>query len=76
MKYLLLCLLLGAGGAVYAEPEDSITVVISPDESIEFIRYVKEPDSTRKLSYSYADVLTEAVEITIFDEANNLIVVK
>lgn len=27
-------------------PEDSITIAISPDESIEFIRYVKEPDST------------------------------
>lgn len=36
----------------------------------------QDENSFERVSYSYADVLTEAVEITIFDEANNLIVVK
>ena len=30
----------------YTEPDDSITIAISPDESIELIRYVEEADST------------------------------
>jgi len=36
----------------------------------------QDENSFERVSYSYADILTEAVEITIFDEANNLIVVK
>ena len=36
----------------------------------------QDENSFERVSYSYADILTEAVEITIVDEANNLIVVK
>ncbi|OZS78913.1 ABC transporter permease [Tetzosporium hominis] len=36
----------------------------------------QEENSFERVSYSYADVLTEAVEISIYDDANNLVAVK
>lgn len=51
MKYLLLCLLLGAGGAVYAEPEDSITVVVSAEDSDQLVLLVDVPDSSYAVPY-------------------------
>jgi uncharacterized protein Veg len=44
--------------------------------SVFVVQLDQQEDALQRVSYSYADVLTEAVEITIFDEANNLIVVK
>lgn len=36
----------------------------------------QDENSFERVSYSYADVLTEAVEISIYDDANNLVAVK
>ena len=36
----------------------------------------QEENSFERVSYSYADVLTEAVEISIYYDANNLVAVK
>ncbi|MBM7707288.1 biofilm formation stimulator Veg [Chryseomicrobium aureum] len=36
----------------------------------------QEENAFERVSYSYADVLTEAVEISIYDDANNLVSVK
>lgn len=36
----------------------------------------QDENAFERVSYSYADVLTEAVEISIYDDANNLVAVK
>ncbi|WP_342527471.1 Veg family protein [Chryseomicrobium sp. FSL W7-1435] len=36
----------------------------------------QEENAFERVSYSYADVLTESVEISIYDDANNLVAVK
>ncbi len=51
MKYLLLCLLLAIGAAVHAEPEDSITVVVSAEESVQYFKLVDVPDSSYAVPY-------------------------
>lgn len=51
MKYLLLCLLLAIGAAVHAEPEDSITVVVSAEDSDLLVLLVDVPDSSYAVPY-------------------------
>lgn len=36
----------------------------------------QDENAFERVSYSYTDILTEAVEITILDDAQNLVVVK
>lgn len=43
--------MLGAGVAVHAEPEDSITVVVSAEESVQYFKLVDVPDSSYAVPY-------------------------
>lgn len=36
----------------------------------------QDENSFERVSYSYADILTEAVEISVYDDANNLVAMK
>lgn len=43
--------MLGVGVAVHAEPEDSITVVVSAEESVQYFKLVDVPDSSYAVPY-------------------------
>ena len=73
MKYLLLLLLLGVRTMAHAEPDDSITVRISAEESVQFLKFTEVSiDSTFAVPHKVIYEETKGIATLVYSWVNQM----